>query len=348
MDRILVITSDPTLLDELVRLAAAAGCACEHAPDLAAALRWWGRAAVVLVGGDQLEGLATLGPPRREGVHAVCWGTPADGVFRHALAIGAESVVELPRGVEAVGELLTDLGEGADGPGLVVGVLGGAGGAGATVFAAALAQLAAPPWRVAAIDADPLGPGLDRVLGLEELEGVRWDELAATNGRLGARSLREALPRRDGPAVLTWARGVAVPPPPEVVRSVVSAARRGHDLVVVDLPRVPSVAGEELTARCDLVLVVVPTTVSAVASASRVIDRLPDRDRVSVVLRGLAMDPAVAARVLDAPVIAQMADQRGLDEAIDLGLGPVRSRRGALGRAAVRVLERCLVQAAVA
>jgi secretion/DNA translocation related CpaE-like protein len=302
----------------------------------------------VLVGADRLERLADLGPPRREGVYAVCWGVPADDLFRHALAVGAESVVELPRGAELVGELLTDLGEDGGGPGPVVGVLGGAGGAGATVFAAALAQLAAPPWRVVAVDADPLGPGLDRVLGLEEVAGVRWGELATTSGRLGARALREALPRRDGPAVLTWARGAVTGLPPDVVRSVVSAARRGHDLVVVDLPRLPSETADELVARCDTVLMVVPTTISAIASASRLVERLPERDRLSVVLRGVAMDPAVVGRALGVPVIAQMADQRGLDEAIDLGLGPVRSRRGPLGRAAVRVLERCLVQAAVA
>jgi hypothetical protein len=33
-----------------------------------------------------------------------------------------------------------------------------------------------------------------------------------------------------------------------------------------------------------------------------------------------------------------MPEQRGLVETIDLGLGPVRSRRGALGRAASTVL----------
>jgi len=37
-------------------------------------------------------------------------------------------------------------------------------------------------------------------------------------------------------------------------------------------------------------------------------------------------------------VLATMADQRGLAEAIDLGLGPVRSRRSSLGRAAAEVL----------
>jgi hypothetical protein len=38
-------------------------------------------------------------------------------------------------------------------------------------------------------------------------------------------------------------------------------------------------------------------------------------------------------------VIAEMPDQRGLGESIDLGLGPVRSPRGPLGRTALRVLD---------
>ena len=37
-------------------------------------------------------------------------------------------------------------------------------------------------------------------------------------------------------------------------------------------------------------------------------------------------------------VIAAMPDQRRLAEAIDLGLGPVRSPRGPLGRASAAVL----------
>ena len=50
------------------------------------------------------------------------------------------------------------------------------------------------------------------------------------------------------------------------------------------------------------------------------------------------MDDETLARVVGSPVVQRMGDQRGLAESIDLGLGPVRSRRGPLGRAAVRVL----------
>jgi hypothetical protein len=44
------------------------------------------------------------------------------------------------------------------------------------------------------------------------------------------------------------------------------------------------------------------------------------------------------AALVGAPVLAMMADQRGLAEALDLGLGPVRSRRGPLAAAARELL----------
>jgi hypothetical protein len=40
------------------------------------------------------------------------------------------------------------------------------------------------------------------------------------------------------------------------------------------------------------------------------------------------------SRLLRMPLLASMGDQRGLDEAINLGAGPARSRRGTLARAA--------------
>jgi hypothetical protein len=50
------------------------------------------------------------------------------------------------------------------------------------------------------------------------------------------------------------------------------------------------------------------------------------------------MDDETLGRAVGAPVLHRMGDQRGLAEAIDVGLGPVRSRRGSLGRAASSVL----------
>lgn len=340
MTRALLITADPGLHDELQRLAAAAGATCESARDPAAALRGWAGAALVLVGADLVTDLAVIAPARRRGVHVVAWGSVPDQVFRPAVAVGAESVVELPRHGDRVTELLTDLGEERAVRGLAVGVIGGCGGAGATTFAAALAQVASRQGTSVLVDVDPLGPGGDRTLGLEERPGVRWNDLAHTTGRLSARELRQALPRAGTLAVLTWSPGEPRQVPPAAAREALSAARRGHDLVALDLPRRPDEVSEELAPRCDLVLVVVTDTLTGLSAARRVVAGLPDPARARLVVRGPCADPDAVARAVGLPVLLTMADQRGLSESIELGLGPVRGRRGPLARAAGEVLGR--------
>ena len=59
------------------------------------------------------------------------------------------------------------------------------------------------------VDLDPLGGGLDLLLGAERLAGLRWPDLAGARGRLGGGMLRDALPRLDGLSLLSWAGGPA-------------------------------------------------------------------------------------------------------------------------------------------
>jgi secretion/DNA translocation related CpaE-like protein len=348
MSRPLFITRDDSLLEDLLRLTAAAGVSADVARDGATALRGWSAAPLVLLGADLAEELAHLSPVRRPGVHVVAWGAIPDDLFRLALAVGAENVAELPRSGAWVTETLTDLGESARRDARVVGVVGGSGGAGATTFACALGQVAARAGTVVVIDTDPLGPGLDRVLGLDQAPGVRWAALCDTTGRLSARSLREALPRRENLAALTWSAGSAAPLQPFAVREALSAARRGHETVVVDLPRSLDPLTEELVSRCDLLVMVVTATVAGVASATRLAARLPDRSTMRLAVRGRGIEPEQVARVTEVPHLTAMGDQRGLAEAIDLGLGPVRTHRSPLGRAAREVLARAAATVAAA
>jgi secretion/DNA translocation related CpaE-like protein len=332
----LVVTDDDRLLADLVRLAAAAGVAPEVARASAPALRSWASAPVVLVGADRAADLARSRPPRRPRVHVVGQGSLPDELFRHALAVGAESVAGLPTSESWLVELLTDVGDGGGSPGVTVGVVGGAGGVGATVFAAALAQVCATEGNTLVVDADVLGAGIDRVLGLEEVDGVRWDALMQATGRLSARSLREALPRRDGLSVLTWPVDRTASLQAFAMREALSAARRGFATVVVDVPRHPDPVVDEILARCDHVLLVSTLTVPAVTAAARVARRLPSGPGAGLVLRGAGagVAPREVGRLLDLRVVATMGDQRGLDEAISLGVGPLRSGRGTLARAA--------------
>ena len=344
----LLITRDQSLIDELLRLAAAAGAAPDVATDVGAALRGWAAAPLVLLGVDVAVEMSRISPARRPRVYLVAWGAVPDEMFRVALAVGAESVAQLPRSEGWLTEMLTDLGDAEPAEALVVGVTGGSGGAGATTFACALGQVAARAGRAVVVDADPLGPGIDRVLGLEDRHGVRWDGLCQTTGRLSARALRESLPRREGLGALTWHAGPPGTLQAFAVREVLSAARRGHDLVVVDLPRTADPVVDEVVSRCDRLLVVVVPTVAGVASAVRACARHPDPTSVRLVLRGSGVEPPAVARATGIPVLARMADQRGLAEAIDLGLGPVRSRRSNLGRAATEVLDQLTLLRAAA
>ena len=272
MDRpaVLLATADPHLLAEVQRLAASVGIGVVPVVDGGGLLRRWQTAPLVLLGADLVPSTADLRPPRRSGVVLVGSGPVPSELLRPALELGVGEVAELPVAGGWLATALADL-EHATADGRVVGVLGGAGGAGATTFAAALGQVAARSGGTLVVDADPLGPGVDRVLGLEQVDGVGWEQLAGSHGRLAARDLREGVPRRGHLGVLTWRRA-AVPRLPEAdqVGEVLAAARRGHEVVVVDLPRLGS-ARDQLAAHCDLLVVVVPATVAGVAWTTRAV-----------------------------------------------------------------------------
>lgn len=326
---LLLVTASSALHDTVVALCAAAGVEAQVCADPGLALTAWSGADLVLVGADATAAVVALAPPRRPGVHVV-GQTVADSVFRAAVELGAESVVDLPDAADWLVDALADVGEQAS-PGRTVGVVGGSGGAGATTLACALAQWHAARAPTLLVDADPLGPGLDRLLGMEDVAGVRWEGLVETSGRLGARALRESVPRRDHLGVLTWTglrRRLDVP----TARRILPAAVRGHDLVVIDLARQAADLAE-LVDRCDDLLVVTPATVSGLAATARLVAELGRPARAGLVLRPGGVGDADAERVTGLPVVAVVGDQRGLAASVDRGLGPLAGR-GPLARAA--------------
>jgi secretion/DNA translocation related CpaE-like protein len=333
----LLVSADPLLVADVQRLCAAAGVVPQVVRDSTAALRSWASAPLVLVGEDCARALAASTPSRRHRVHVLGRSPVADALFRDALGLGAETVAGLPASETWLVELLTDVGDGGAAAGVTIGVIGGSGGAGATVFAAALAQMSTALGRTLLVDADPIGAGIDRVLGLEDRDGIRWDSMLQTTGRLSSRSLREALPRTGGLSVLTWPTDRPASLQAFAMREVLSAGRRGFDAVVVDLPRHHDAVVDETITRCDHVVLVSTLTVPGVSSAARVAHRLPELAPTRhLVTRGsrAGVSPDSVSRLLRTPLLVAMGDQRGLDEAINLGAGPARSRRGTLARAA--------------
>lgn len=334
---VLALTADPALADELSRLAAAAGVPLQVQPNLPGTHEWLG-CRLLVVGGDLAHAVALAGRPQRTAVLLVT-ADPDDGdVWQHAVGIGAEQVAVLPDSRDWLIERLAATVE-TVGSAYVLGVVGGCGGAGASVFAAALAVTAATTGRrVLLADLDPLGAGADLTLGVEDVPGLRWPDLAAARGRLPSGGVRDALPRLGSLAVLAWGRGDPIDLPPRAVDAVLAAAARAHDFVVLDLPRVGDSASAAAMRRADELLVVVPARLRAVACAAQMLTRLgPTSTPVGAVVRRSSSDALAARTVADAlgaPLALQMRDEPKLDLALGRCEPPGLRPRGPLRRAA--------------
>lgn len=345
---VLLLTRDAALVDVLRRLAVAAGAELAvHAdpPGRAA----WLAAEVVLVGADLAEAVAAV-LPRRPGVVLAALG-PAEAspdgeawVWRLAVAVGAERVARLPEEQEQVVHALAgalDAGRRS----LMVAVVGGCGGAGASVLATAVAVRAAGQGRrVLLADLDPLGGGIDLLVGAEGVPGLRWPDLAHARGRVSGGMLREALPRIDGLSVLTWARRDSAPVPAAAVAAIAAGALRGFDLVVADLPRARDPVLVEWLRRVELALVVAPAAARAVAASQLVAAGLSAAvEDVRLVLRvgprsGPTRLSAAAAELCGCPVLHELRDEPGLEAALARGEPPGLRRRGPLARCADQIL----------
>ncbi|GAA5164924.1 MULTISPECIES: septum site-determining protein Ssd [Amycolatopsis] len=320
--RPLVIVSDEALLDEVLRLAAAVGCAVERAPDLASAGAAWARAPLVLIDEEVVEG--EVGLPPRAKVFLVTKGEPSKSTWASAFAAGVEEVLSLPDAEPVLVGALADVAEGPGVPGgCVVGVIGGRGGAGASVFASALGMAAGQDGALL-VDCDQLGGGLDLVLAADAAEGARWPALCFDGGRVPIEALRSALPEhrhRLGrfPFVSCDRKGDG--PTSQAVASVVDAGRRAGMAVVCDLPRHLNAAGRAAVQRADLIALVVPAEVRACAAARRVVEGL-GVDKVRLVVRGPAPDglmPQDAAEHIGIPLLTSMAPERYLDRHLERG-----------------------------
>lgn len=340
----LLITEDDRTLDAVLRLAAAASVPVELSSDSGAARSRWTSPPLVLVGADQAEQLASSRMPRRDGVVLVGHDPDDADRWRHAVSIGAENVALLPSDEAWLVDALADVAEGTTRGATTVGVLGGRGGAGASVFAAGLAVTAqARGHSTMLIDADPFGGGLDLLLGAEDVAGLRWPDLANTRGRLAGATLREHVPQPHGLSVLSWDRGSTLSLPDDAVSAVMAAATRAWDIVIVDLPRPSDAAAETITPRCTTTLLVVPAEVRAVAAAGRVAARMCAlADDVRVVVRGPSpsgLRPAEVASSLGLPLAAALESEAGLARTLERGEPPARSGRGSLAAACAEALD---------
>ncbi|MFC6088111.1 septum site-determining protein Ssd [Saccharothrix lopnurensis] len=345
MKRPVALVADAVLVDEVLHAAAVVGCELERVADAGELRgRWAGAPAVVLDEGAVVA-CAAAELPRRPGVLVVSTGPPGSATWRCALALGAEQVFELPGGLAGLGAALADAVEGSAGGGRVLAVVGARGGAGASVLAVAVGQaVLAAGGRALLVDCDPLGGGLDLLLGAERQEGLRWSTLQLKEGRVPAAALHSALPGRERGkgrlSVLSCGRS-GPGPVPEAVVAVVEAGRRAGGTVVCDVPRQLTGAACAALDRADLVVLVVPADVKACMAAKGLVEQVAARGvRMRAVVRGPAPGGLSTAEVADAvelPLLTTMRSEPGLAAALDNGRVP-RTGRGPLAKAAREVL----------
>ena len=343
--RPVVVSDDVDLLDDVLRLAAVAGVEPEVAGGNPATLRArWRVAPLVVVGADCVDRCVALGPARRAGVLLVTRGPAERAVFVAGITLGVAEIVELPAAEQRLVEVLSGArAEPAGPPGALLAVLAGCGGAGASVLAAALATMAARAGRPALlVDADPLGGGVDLLLGGESAGGLRWPDLAGLAGPVSPGTLRDALPSVHGVRVLAAGRSGPVELPVAAVRAVLAAGRRFADPVVADVARSVDPVSEAVLADANRVLVVVPDQIRAVAAAARMIEWVSQFavDLELVVRRsgrrGLAA--VEVAATLELPLAGELGPEPGLAGALERGEPPGRRPRGPLAQLCGRVL----------
>lgn len=255
--RPLVVTGDPALLDELLRLAEAAGVELRVAVDAVAAADDWTLAPLVLVGADVAAEVRGLGLPRRTGVVVVS-PTP-QAPWDVATGLGAEYVAVLPDAQPFLVCWLADRGEKSGPFGTVVALVGGAGRA--TRFASALALAGRER-------------GLDVLLIVADARRKGRSHAPADAGMPwfadgGPTVLAPTASGQGSVAVLSLERdqfGV----PLAAMAAAIDAGRRGRDLILIDIPRSLDEAALLALTAADRGYLVVPAEVKACAAAGRV------------------------------------------------------------------------------
>ena len=347
--RPLIATSDPDLLDALLRLASMAGVEPEVVPDLASARKRYLAASLVILGPDIVPDGVPVKLPRRAGV------VVASRLYSDALAwdlaydVGAEHVASLPSGQSWLIERLARADRVMPGKGRVVTVVGGRGGAGASVLAAGLCVTAVREgYRTLLVDADPLGGGADLLFGWEQEHGLRWGQLAETGGGLDSQTMVKALPNRGDLVLLSCDRDESdVDPvaalPADLMQTTLDAGRDGRDLVVVDLPRRFDEASECALRVADRALLVVTPELRATAAAARVaVAARALRPELSLVVRDVAggrLSATSIANTLSLPLAGRIRSESRLAEALERGSPPASDARSPLATCCKQLIE---------
>lgn len=206
-------------------------------------------------------------------------------------------------------------------------VTGLRGGVGASTLAAQIARVG----HGTVIDLDSSGGGIDVLLGLEDVPGLRWPDLCEVPADLDGERVRAALPCWGAAAVLSIDRARSGPLEPQWAASVVTALRSAGP-VVVDLPRAQraSPLGEAILRLpgVDEVWVAGQDVVSVAAGAALRTGTQGVSDGVSPRLvvrssRGAELGMLEIADAIGATLSGIVATRRSIRHAVEWGCGPV-------------------------
>ena len=158
------------------------------------------------------------------------------------------------------------------------------------------------------------------------MEPEGWQAIAPDTQQIDAAELRAALPREAGFWLLKGSKGVAGDTP-EALPAVTAAARDGFDITVVDLGR--TTASVSAARLCDLVVLVLPTTLAGVLGARRVLEQL-------AVVHGSVgpVSAVLACRDVGGLTGHDIADYLGHEVALVMGSSRLIAERAAAGELA--------------
>ncbi len=338
---LLLVTADSQIINYVTSVVDPLGIDIQVVSSPLMAKDLWENATFIIVGSDLAGECVVNAAPRRAHVVVVHVKDQSEvggkvessserDTWRHAVALGAENVVELPMGGFWLADELSGLVIPRPATGVcrsnIICVIGGSGGAGASTFAVNLAAAAVTQGMSSVvIDLDQFGGGIDLLLGAEEISGTRWPDIDPGAGRIAAETLTAALPRINGVSFLSHSRTESGELAACVVTAVIDAARRAFDVVVLDLPRGHSEVNALLIGQALVTCVITRNHVRAIAASialSRWIEELGAVARFVLVSdsKGLGL-PDVAGALGD-PEVVEIAFMPGMTTRADEGDPP--------------------------
>ncbi len=328
-----LVSADPDLIHLAQASAAAIGASLGVVAEPSNLQTVWRTASSILIGADLAEQVAMWALPRRGQVYLVGRPEVQEVLCQWSTPLGA-SVILVPKGGKWLSQVIAGR-LGAGDAGVAVAVKGGAGGLGASTLAVGLALTAAKrSLKVALIDDDPGGGGLDLLLGAESAPGWRWDKLRQASGQIA--DITGMLPRVEGVTLVSMERSDPAPVPDQAREAVIDCLARSHDLVLVDAGR----GAGELTGMVRRCLVVSARSVRVIAATRT---SLGDHDGLEaglVLRKGGSVPAGEAARAIGLPLISGLPTVKELPRLADRGVPPAVG--GGWRKSCATILDWCL------